>query len=136
MAEKPLGFQYFMPASVLVLPSRVCPLHACLSCTDLFLRTLLHVPVPDGSSIILLSCNTGDILAILLASLFNLLSSLFPIQILWINIVTGRLSTLVLGIDFVDLYVMKRSALGHRSKSSTEGSLIAASTLFAYLCVL
>ena len=93
----------------------------------------------------LLSCNTGEILTMLFASIFNLPLPLFPIQILWINIATDGLPALALGVDTVDPDIMKRPA-----RRSTEqiidknlgtlivfqGSLIALSTLFAYLYVL
>ncbi len=93
----------------------------------------------------LLSCNAGEILTMLLASLCNLPLPLFPIQILWINIATDGLPALALGVDTVDPDIMKRPA-----RRSTEqiidrnlgtlilfqGFLIAASTLLAYLYVL
>ncbi len=93
----------------------------------------------------LLSCNTGEILTMLLASIFNLPIPLFPIQILWINIATDGLPALALGVDTVDPDIMKRTA-----RRSTEqivdrklgalilfqGFLIACSTLCAYLFVL
>ncbi|HJW86820.1 MAG TPA: cation-translocating P-type ATPase, partial [Candidatus Brocadiaceae bacterium] len=93
----------------------------------------------------LLSCNTGEILTMLLASIFNLPLPLFPIQILWINIATDGFPALALGVDPVDPDVMKRPA--RRSSEQIvdrrlgtlmvfQGLLIAASTLFAYLCVL
>ncbi|MEK7776214.1 MAG: cation-translocating P-type ATPase C-terminal domain-containing protein, partial [Planctomycetota bacterium] len=70
---------------------------------------------------------------------------LFPIQILWINIATDSLPALALGVDPVDPDIMKRPA--RRSSEQIvdrrlgtlmvfQGFLIAASTLFAYLCVL
>ena len=93
----------------------------------------------------LLSCNAGEILTMLFASIFNLPLPLFPIQILWINIATDGLPALALGVDPVDPDIMKRPA-----RRSTEqivdkklgsliifqGFLIAFSTLFAYLYVL
>lgn len=93
----------------------------------------------------LLSCNTGEILTMLFASIFNLPLPLFPIQILWINIATDGLPALALGVDTVDPDIMKRPA--RRSAEQIidrrlgalmvfQGFLIAASTLFAYLYVL
>ncbi|MEP9409820.1 MAG: cation-translocating P-type ATPase [Candidatus Brocadia sp.] len=93
----------------------------------------------------LLSCNTGEILTMLFASIFNLPIPLFPVQILWINIATDGLPALALGVDPVDPDIMKRPA-----RRSTEqiidknlgtwivfqGFLIALSTLLAYIYVL
>ncbi|NUO07354.1 MAG: cation-translocating P-type ATPase [Candidatus Brocadia sp.] len=92
----------------------------------------------------LLSCNAGEILTMLFASICNLPLPLFPIQILWINIATDGLPALALGVDTVDPDIMKRPA-----RRSTEqiidkslgtlvvfqGFLIALSTLLAYLYV-
>jgi len=93
----------------------------------------------------LLSCNAGEVLTMLLASIFNLPLPLFPIQILWINIATDGLPALALGVDTVNPDIMKRPA--RRSAEQIidkrlgiliifQGFLIAASTLFAYLYVL
>ncbi|KAA0248271.1 MAG: cation-translocating P-type ATPase [Candidatus Jettenia sp.] len=93
----------------------------------------------------LLSCNAGEILTMLFASIFNLPIPLFPIQILWINIATDGLPALALGVDTVDPNIMNRPA-----RRSTEqiidrslgklilfqGFLIAFSTIFAYLYIL
>lgn len=93
----------------------------------------------------LLSCNTGEILTMLFASIFNLPLPLFPVQILWINIATDGLPALALGVDPVDPDIMKRPA-----RRSTEqiidknlgilmvfqGFLISLSTLLAYTYVL
>ncbi|BBO17667.1 ATPase [Candidatus Brocadia pituitae] len=93
----------------------------------------------------LLSCNAGEILTMLFASIFNLPLPLFPIQILWINIATDGFPALALGVDSVAPDIMKRPA-----RRSTEqiidkslgtlivfqGFIIALSTLFAYLFIL
>ncbi|OQY99579.1 MAG: ATPase [Candidatus Brocadia sp. UTAMX2] len=93
----------------------------------------------------LLSCNAGEIMTMLFASIFNLPLPLFPIQILWINIATDGLPALALGVDTVDPDIMKRPARrssdqiidkGLGSLVLFQGFLIAASTLFAYLYVL
>ncbi|MDN3511140.1 MAG: HAD-IC family P-type ATPase [Candidatus Jettenia sp.] len=93
----------------------------------------------------LLSCNTGEVLTMLFASLFNLPLPLFPIQILWINIATDGLPALALGVDTVDPHIMRRQA--RRSTAQIidrslgklivlQGFLITFSTLLAYLYVL
>ncbi|GAN35314.1 MAG: cation-translocating P-type ATPase [Candidatus Brocadia sp. AMX2] len=93
----------------------------------------------------LLSCNAGEILTMLFASICNLPLPLFPIQILWINIATDGLPALALGVDAVDTDIMKRPA--RRSAEQIidknlgllivfQGFLIALSTLLAYLYVL
>ncbi|MCF6158962.1 MAG: cation-translocating P-type ATPase [wastewater metagenome] len=93
----------------------------------------------------LLSCNAGEILTMLFASILNLPLPLFPIQILWINLATDGLPALALSIDTVDPNIMQS-----RARRSTEqivdkrlgklilfqGFLIAASTLLAYLFIL
>ena len=55
----------------------------------------------------LLSCNTGEILVMFVASLVGLPAPLLPIQILWVNVVTDSLPALALGVDPVDPNIMK-----------------------------
>jgi Ca2+-transporting ATPase len=56
----------------------------------------------------LLSCNSGEILVMFVASLVALPVPLVPIQILWVNLVTDGLPALALGVDPVDPKVMSR----------------------------
>nr|WP_277998222.1 calcium-translocating P-type ATPase, SERCA-type [Zhaonella formicivorans] len=56
----------------------------------------------------LLSCNTGEIVAIFSAILFGLGSPLTPIQILWLNLVTDGPPALALGLEPPEKDVMKR----------------------------
>jgi len=56
----------------------------------------------------LLSCNIGEILVMLVASLCGLPAPLLPIHILWINLVTDGLPALALGMDPVDADIMRR----------------------------
>ena len=56
----------------------------------------------------LLSCNTGEIVTMFFASLFGWPVPLFPIQILWVNLVTDGLPALALGMDPVEKDIMKK----------------------------
>jgi len=56
----------------------------------------------------LLSCNTGEILTMFVASLVGWPVPLFPIQILWVNLVTDGLPALALGMDPVARDIMAR----------------------------
>jgi len=56
----------------------------------------------------LLSCNTGEIVAIFLALLFGLGSPLGPIQILWLNLITDGPPALALGLEPPQKGVMKK----------------------------
>jgi Ca2+-transporting ATPase len=56
----------------------------------------------------LLSCNSGEILVMFVASLLGFPVPLLPIQILWINLVTDGLPALALGVDPVDPLIMDR----------------------------
>lgn len=56
----------------------------------------------------LLSCNTGEILVMFIASLVGLPVPLLPIHILWVNLVTDGLPALALGMDTVDCNIMQR----------------------------
>ncbi len=93
----------------------------------------------------LLSCNAGEILTMLLISVFNLPIPFLPIQILWINIITDGLPALALGVDAVNPDIMKGSPRRPTEQIVDknlgiliilQGLLIALSTLLAYLCAL
>jgi len=56
----------------------------------------------------LLSCNAGEILTMFVASLLGWPIPLFPIQILWVNLVTDGLPALALGMDPVEKDIMTR----------------------------
>ena len=56
----------------------------------------------------LLSCNTSEVLVMLLAALFGLPLPLLPAQILWINLVTDGLPALALAVDPADPDLMRR----------------------------
>ncbi len=56
----------------------------------------------------LLSCNIGEILVLLAASLMGLPLPLLPVQILWTNLVTDGLPALGLAMEKIDPAVMER----------------------------
>ena len=93
----------------------------------------------------LLSCNIGEVLTMFIASLFALPVPLFPIQILWINIVTDGLPALALGVDPVSPTIMKDPVRKRDEEIFSrpvalsllwQGLLIALVTLTAFLYVL
>ncbi len=56
----------------------------------------------------ILASNAGELLAMLLAPLFGLPLPLFPVQILWMNLVTDGLPALALGVEGPEKDVMMR----------------------------
>jgi Ca2+-transporting ATPase len=92
----------------------------------------------------LLSCNTGEVLTMLIASFTNMPLPLLPIQILWVNLVTDGLPALALGVDPPEPGLLERPPrspksriLGKRELINIlwEGSTIAISTLFMFIFV-
>jgi len=93
----------------------------------------------------LLSCNTGEILVMLSASLMGFPVPLLPIHILWVNLVTDGLPALALGVDPVDPIIMKRKPRDPNEAVVTknggllmlaQGAFIAFCSLFAFVFVL
>jgi len=93
----------------------------------------------------LLSCNTGEILTMFVASLIGWPVPLFPIQILWVNLVTDGLPALALGMDPVARDIMSRPPRrkdepiisGRRARLIiAQGAFIAACALSAFAFVL
>jgi Ca2+-transporting ATPase len=93
----------------------------------------------------LLSCNTGEILVMFIASLVALPVPLLPIHILWINLVTDGLPALALGVDPVNGDVMDRPPRPVNEPVVTrqrgilmllQGSFIAFCSLLAFVLVL
>ncbi len=93
----------------------------------------------------LLSCNTGEILVMFLASLFGLPMPLFPIQILWMNIATDGLPAIALGMDPIEKGIMEEPPRSREEgiinrafiiRMLFQGFLIAACVLIAFLYVL
>lgn len=93
----------------------------------------------------LLSCNCGEILVMLTATLLGLPVPLLPIHILWVNLVTDGLPALALGVDSVDKNIMQRHPRNPNESVVTkkrallmlaQGSFIAFCSLFAFIFVL
>lgn len=90
----------------------------------------------------LLSCNTGELLAIFIGIVMGLPLPLLPIQILWVNLVTDGLPALALGMDDDSDDVMEKPprdpdesifAHGMISNIVSQGSLIGISTMAAFM---
>ncbi|HJT20001.1 MAG TPA: cation transporting ATPase C-terminal domain-containing protein, partial [Nitrospira sp.] len=90
----------------------------------------------------LLSCNIGEILLMLLATLFGLPLPLLPVQILWINLVTDGLPALALAVDPADEGLMRRPPRPPQERFLThtrllrlfvQGTFIAVITLLSFL---
>ena len=86
----------------------------------------------------LLSCNTGEILVMFIASLIGLPIPLLPIQILWVNLITDGLPALALGMDPVDKDVMKKSPrlLNESVLTRSGGSIMLVQGAFIAFCSL
>jgi len=93
----------------------------------------------------LLSCNAGEILVMLVASLAGMPVPLLPIHILWVNLVTDGLPALALGVDPADPNIMSRPPRpAHESVITRDrglvmlfqGSFIAFCSLLAFSFVL
>ncbi len=93
----------------------------------------------------LLSCNSGEILVMFLASLLGFPVPLLPIQILWVNLVTDGLPALALGVEPPDKKIMERpprkpdEPLITKARAwmlLTQGGFIALCSLAAFLFVL
>ena len=89
----------------------------------------------------LLSSNIGEIVTVFLGLLFGWKSPLFPIQLLWINLVTDSLPAIALGLDPASSDIMKKKPKKADdnifSKSMwldifLEGSLIGALAVLAF----
>ncbi len=90
----------------------------------------------------LLSCNIGEILVILAASLLSLPTPLLPLQILWVNLVTDSLPAMALGTERMEQDIMKRKPVqpgksffadGLGLEILLEGMMIGALALAAFL---
>ena len=90
----------------------------------------------------LLSCNIGEIITIFLAILFRMPSPLAAVQLLWVNLITDSLPAIALGMEPPEEDTMKRPPVSPKEglftgglvfSIITEGVLIGALTLFAYV---
>lgn len=90
----------------------------------------------------LLSCNLGEVLTVLLASLLNVSTPLLPIQILFVNLATDGLPAIALGMDSSEednmnnLPIKKNESIfsnGLWEKIIIRGSLIGVCTILAFL---
>lgn len=90
----------------------------------------------------LLACNTGEVLAMLIAAIAGMPMPLLPIQILWVNLVTDGLPAIALGVDPPESGVMDRPprspkegvfARGLHVKIIARGALIGLATVGAFL---
>lgn len=76
--------------------------------------------------IFLLSCNLGEVITILLATLFNWPIPLLATQILWVNLVTDTLPALALGVDNPDKNVMNQPPRDPNENFFSEGAWVRA----------
>lgn len=74
------------------------------------------------SIVFLLSCNTGEIIALFFAILFGWAAPLKPIHILWVNLVTDTLPALSLGVDPGDPNIMEEKPRNPKHSLFTGGA--------------
>ena len=84
----------------------------------------------------LLSCNIGEILLMLLATLFGLPLPLLPVQILWINLVTDGLPALALAVDPADVGLMQRPPRPPQEQFLTRARLLRLFVQGAFLALI
>ncbi len=72
----------------------------------------------------LLSCNVSEVFTVLLASVMGMPFPLFPIQILWVNLVTDGLPALALGSDKANMDLMRSPPRKQGEGIITQMSLI------------
>ena len=89
----------------------------------------------------LISCNIGEILAVLVCTLLSFPTPLLPIQLLWVNLITDSLPAIALGFEPIDRDIMKRrpkrknSAMFSKSECADillEGTIIGVITVLAF----
>ncbi len=89
----------------------------------------------------LLSSNIGEIVTVFVGLVFGWAAPLFPIQLLWINLVTDSLPAIALGLDPAEKDIMQRKPAKSTKRIFTkstwadifiEGALIGALAIVAY----
>lgn len=70
--------------------------------------------------IFLLSCNLSELFIVATAAILNFHFQLFPLQILFINLVTDVLPALALGVTEAGPHIMQRNPYHHRSQLLTK----------------
>ena len=71
----------------------------------------------------MLSCNLGEVLVMFLGMLAGLPIPLYPIQVLWVNLVTDGLPAIALGLDPPDRDIMTRPPRGAKESVFSRGLL-------------
>lgn len=71
----------------------------------------------------LISSNIGEIILLLITSIFNLGTPLLPIHILWINLVTDSLPALALSVDPAEKDIMDRKPRNSKKGFMTNGMI-------------
>lgn len=98
--------------------------------TDDNFTTIVHA-IEEGRNIynnikkaviFLLSCNLGEVVAILTSVLFFWPVPLLPTQILWINLITDSLPAIALGIDPGDKEIMRLKPRNPKESFFSEGA--------------
>jgi len=69
----------------------------------------------------LISCNIGEIMTIFMSILLGFTAPLYPVQLLWINLVTDSLPALSLGFEPADKNIMKRPPISPKSGMFSDG---------------
>ncbi len=72
----------------------------------------------------LLSCNLGEIVALLTSIVLGMPLPLLPIHILWINLITDSLPALALGVDPSEPDIMKRKPRDPKKSIFADGLLL------------
>lgn len=102
--------------------------------TDDNFTTIVHA-IEEGRNIynnikksvmFLLTCNLGEVITILMATLLKWPLPLIATQLLWVNLVTDTLPAISLGVDNSDPDVMKKSPRNPKESFFAEGSSLRA----------